>query len=307
VSLPPSVGNASEDPALTIDPASATLTSPRTIRALLDRHGLRADKRFGQHFLTDPATVEAVVRAADVGADDEVWEVGPGIGVLTRALAARARRVVSVELDARLLPLLAETLAGRAHVDFRHGDALALDLNEVATGSVLAANLPYNVGTAILIRALTSARFRRIGVLVQLEVAERLVAAAGSAAYGSLSLLVAHHGRAKVTRRVPPGAFVPAPAVTSAVVAIELDPEATPDPSTFTVVRCGFRHRRKTLLANLRLVGIDANVAQAALTACGLDPRIRAEALDLATFRALAAQFPADTLAAAAQKMGAPT
>ena len=272
----------------TLDPARADLTSPRVVRALLARHGLVADKRFGQHFLTERTVVEAVVEAAGVRDDDEVWEVGPGVGVLTRALAERAERVVSVELDDRLLPLLRETLAGRDNVELRHGDALRLDLAEVGPGSVLAANLPYNVGTAVLLRALSAGRFRRIGVLVQLEVAERLVAGAGERAYGSLSLVVAHHGRARITRRVAAGVFVPPPTVTSAVVSIELDTEARPDPVTFGLVRQGFAHRRKTLLANLRMAGLDAETVRIALDECGLDPRVRAEALDLTTFRRLA-------------------
>lgn len=275
-----------------IDPAQAPLTARRVIRDLLQRHGLDADKRLGQHFLTEPSVVAAVVEAADVGPDDEVWEVGPGLGVLTRALAERARRVVSVELDGRLLPLLRETLAGRDAVELRHGDALRLDLAEVTPGSVLAANLPYNVGTAVLVRAITSQRFRRIGVLVQLEVAERLAAGPGAAAFGSLSLLVAHHGAARITRRVAPGVFLPPPAVTSAVVAIELDPQARPDPRTFALVRQGFAHRRKTLLANLRMAGLAPDAVRAALAACDLDPRVRAEALDLATFRRLAHLLP---------------
>lgn len=277
----------------TIDPARDPLTSVRVVRALLERHGLRADKRFGQHFLTDQAVVAAVVAAADVGSRDEVWEVGPGVGVLTRALAERAERVVSIELDGRLLPLLEQTLAGHDNVELRHADALRVDLAEARPGSVLAANLPYNVGTAVLLRALSAGRFRRIGVLVQLEVAERLVARAGERAFGSLSLHVAHYGSARITRRVAAGAFMPPPAVTSAVVAIDLAPDVQSDPRTFALVRRGFAHRRKTLLANLRMAGLSADAVRAALDACGLDPRVRAEALDLATFRRLARSLPA--------------
>ena len=284
------------------DPATATLTTPRVINTILARHGLRADKGFGQHFLTDPRVVAAVVAAAGVGADDEVWEVGPGLGVLTRALAATARRVVAIELDARLLPVLEETLANAHHVTIRHGDALRADWSEARPGSRFAANLPYNVGTAVLVRALTSGRFVGLGVLLQREVAERLVATAGTPAYGSLSLLIAHHGRARIVRRVAPGAFMPPPAVTSAVVAIDLDPDARPDPTTFAIVRAGFRHRRKTLLSNLRLAGLEAETVRAVLADLGLPPAVRAEALDLATFRALAVRLPAP-----ARPDGAPT
>jgi len=274
------------------DPAHQTLTTPRVINGILARHGLRADKGFGQHFLIDPTVVAAVVAAAGVGVDDEVWEVGPGLGVLTRALAATARRVVTIELDARLLPVLDETLADANNVAIRHGDAVRVDWSEAPPGSRFAANLPYNVGTAVLVRALTSSRFTRLGVLLQREVAERVVATAGTPAYGSLSLLIAHHGRARITRRVAPGAFMPPPAVTSAVVAIDVDPDARPDPTTFALIRAGFRHRRKTLLSNFRLAGLEVEVVRTALADLGLPPAVRAEALDLATFRALAMRVP---------------
>jgi 16S rRNA (adenine1518-N6/adenine1519-N6)-dimethyltransferase len=275
------------------DPATAPLTSPAVIHGLLDRFGLRPDQRFGQHFLIAGNVIASVIAAAGVRAEDEVWEVGPGLGVLTRALSAAARTVVSIELDARLLPILRATLAHAPNVTIVADDALTVDLDRVPQGSRFAANLPYNVGTAVLARVLASNRFSRLGVLLQREVAERLVAAPGSRAYGSLSLLVAHFGTARIARRVPPDAFLPPPAVTSAVVSITVRPDVRPDPRTFALVRAGFRHRRKTLLANLRLAGVDAADAQAALEAVGLAGQVRAETLDLATFRALAAELPA--------------
>jgi 16S rRNA (adenine1518-N6/adenine1519-N6)-dimethyltransferase len=272
-----------------VDPEPPELTSPRVVRALLTRHGLAADKGFGQHFLIDRSALHAIVAAAEVASEDEVWEVGPGLGTLTRELARRARRVVAVELDARLLPVLAETLAPWPHVEVVHGDALRIDLGAVAAGASFVANLPYHVGTAVLSRVLAARRFRRAVVLMQREVGERLVAQAGDAAYGSLSLWVAHHGRARLVRTVPPGAFLPPPKVTSAVVRIDLDPAARPDPLTFTLIRDAFRHRRKTLLANLRSAGDDADGVRAALLSLGIDPRARAETLDLVAFRRLAA------------------
>jgi 16S rRNA (adenine1518-N6/adenine1519-N6)-dimethyltransferase len=264
------------------------LTSIRVVRSLLARHGLAADKGFGQHFLVDRAALAAIVAAADVGPDDEVWEVGPGLGTLTRELARRARRVVAVELDRRLLPVLAETLAPWPHAEVLAADALLVDLGAVAPGASFVANLPYHVGTAVLSRVLAAGRFRRAVVLVQREVGDRLVASPGDAAFGSLSLWVAHHGRARLVRLVPPGAFLPAPKVTSAIVRIDIDPDVRPDPVTFALVRDGFRHRRKTLLANLRAAGDDPERVRAVLEAVGVDARARAETLDLATFRRLA-------------------
>jgi 16S rRNA (adenine1518-N6/adenine1519-N6)-dimethyltransferase len=264
------------------------LTSIRVVRALLERHGLAADKSFGQHFLVDRAALAAIVAAAEIGPDDEVWEVGPGLGTLTRELARRARRVVAVELDRRLLPVLTETLAAWPHAEVLPADALLVDFGAASPGARFVANLPYQVGTAVLSRVLAAGRFRRAVVLVQREVGDRLVASPGDAAFGSLSLWVAHHGRARIVRLVPPGAFLPPPKVTSAVVRIEIDPDARPDPVTFALVRDGFRHRRKTLLANLRAAGDDPERVRSALATVGVEARARAETLDLATFRRLA-------------------
>ena len=249
------------------------LTSLGVVRRLLARHGVGADASFGQNFLVDDAALRAIVTAAELDSDDEVWEVGPGLGTLTRELARRARRVVTVELDQRMLPVLAETLAPWPEVEVRQADALQVDFGAAAGGAVFVANLPYNVGTAVLGRVLTAGRFRRAVVLVQREVGERLVATAGTPAYGSLSLWVAHHGRARVVRHVPPGAFHPPPKVTSAVVRIDLDRDARPDDRTFALVRDAFRHRRKTLVANLRAVGLEADAVRRVLVAEGFDPQ----------------------------------
>jgi 16S rRNA (adenine1518-N6/adenine1519-N6)-dimethyltransferase len=268
------------------------LCAPRVVRDLLARHGLSADKRFGQHFLTDRSTLDHIVRSAEIGREDSVWEVGAGLGTLTRELASRARRVHSIELDQRLIAVLRETLAAYSNVEIVPKDALTVDFEAAELGARFVANLPYQVGTAVITRVLASHRFTRAVVLVQREVADRLVARASEPAYGSLSLWVAHHGRARITRVVPPGAFSPAPKVHSAVVCIDLDPHARPDPRTFALVRAAFRLRRKTLVANLRALGVDAATAGATLTSLGIDHRIRAEALDLVTFRALANALP---------------
>jgi len=195
---------------------------------------------------------------------------------------------VTVELDRRLLPVLAETLAAWPNVEVVHGDGLRVDLLQARRGAVFVANLPYQVGTGVLVRVLASGRFARAVALVQKEVAERLVARPGTPAYGSLSLWLAHHGQARLVRNVAAGAFLPPPRVGSAVVRLDLDPAAVPDPVTFALIRDGFRHRRKTLVANLRAVGDDPERVTRALHEAGLDPRVRAEALDLDTFRRLA-------------------
>jgi len=263
------------------------LTNRSVVRDLLQRHGLAAERSFGQNFLVDPSVLRAVVEAARLEGGETVLEVGPGLGTLTRELARAARRVVAVEVDARLLPVLAETLAGLDDVEVVNADALTFDLGTLPTGSVLASNLPYNVATPVIARALESRRFARLACLVQLEVGERLVARPGDEAFGALSLLVAHFGRARIVRTVPPGAFVPAPKVRSAVVAVEVDPVAEPRPDLFALVAASFAHRRKTLKRNLLMAGYGEEAVEAAIAGTGLDPRVRAERLGLEQFDAL--------------------
>ena len=214
-------------------------------------------------------------------------EIGPGLGVLTYELAAEAGSVVSVELDGRLLPVLEETLSGLTNVRIVHGDGLVVDLSELPEGSLLVANLPYNVATPILIRVLESARFSRLVFLVQREVAQRLFAPPGSPAYGALSLIVAHFGVARGVREVKPSAFFPPPTVTSSVVRIDVRPGAEPDPEMVRLIHQAFAHRRKTLKKNLLMAGYPATRVTAALEELGVDPRIRAEVLGIGAFYAL--------------------
>lgn len=164
---------------------------------------------------------------------------------------------------------------------------MRFDLARLPQGAKLVANLPYNVATAIVARALESGRFSRLVFLVQREVADRLTAKPEEPAYGALSLLVARFGRARTVRLVPPGAFFPPPKVTSAVVRVDVDPAAEPDPELFALIHQGFAHRRKTLKRNLLYAGYPAERVDAALAELGLDPRVRAEALDLTTFERL--------------------
>lgn len=279
------------------DRPTKPLTARSRVSELLTRHGLHADKGFGQNFLVDPSVLSAVVGAAELAAGDTVLEVGPGLGVLTHELAAAGADVTSVELDGRLLPVLAETLAdlaqapGAGSVEIVHADAMAFDLSRLPLGSKLVANLPYNVATAIIWRALESGRFGRVVCLVQREVADRLSAAPSSPAYGALSLLVAHFGKARTVKVVPPGAFYPPPKVTSAVVRLDLDPEARPNEALFRLIHEAFAHRRKTLRKNLEYAGYARERVEGALSALGLDPRVRAEQLGLAQFVALLAHL----------------
>lgn len=263
------------------------LTHHGEVAALLERFDLAPDKGFGQNFLVDRSALDAIVAAAELTRDDRVVEVGPGLGVLTRELAARAGRVTAIELDARLLPALEATVGAAPHVEIAQGDALRWDFAALEPGAKLVANLPYNVATPVVMRALDARVFARLVFLVQREVGERMAAGAGDDAYGALSLRVAHQGAARVVRHVAPGSFFPPPKVTSSVVRIDPHPGAAPDPELFALIEAGFRHRRKTLAKNLSMAGAPKGAARDALAELGLDPRVRAERIDLAGFRAL--------------------
>jgi 16S rRNA (adenine1518-N6/adenine1519-N6)-dimethyltransferase len=268
--------------------ADKPLSSPARVRELLERHGLRADKRFGQNFLVDAGALHAIVAAAEVASTDTVFEVGAGLGVLTLELAKRAGRVISVELDRRLLPALHETLAGLANVEIVHGDALAFDMHTLPAASLMVANLPYNVATPLIVRALDSGRFARLVFLVQREVALRLCAEPEGESFGALSLIVRHFAHARRVCDVKPSAFYPPPEVTSSVVRLDVIPGQRADAPTFALIRQAFAHRRKTLHKNLTMAGYRKGDVQDALAALGLEPQVRAEALPLETFRALA-------------------
>ncbi len=272
------------------------MTDPGTkrgLRALLARHRLRLSKGLGQHFLVDKNLLSAIVRAAGVRPGDRVYEVGPGAGALTRALLEAGAQVTAIEKDRRLLPLLAEVTGGRAELVV--ADALDYPWEAVPEGSVFVANLPYNVATPLLLRLLAAGRFRRLVVMVQREVADRLVAGPGGKDYGPLALKVQELAEVEKLRDVPPSVFFPPPRVTSAIV--RLTPRgARPDPGYFRFLEAAFRHRRKTLRKNLEAAGYDRAAVEAALRAVGLDPRVRPEAVPPEAFRALYARLAGNRL-----------
>lgn len=216
-------------------------------------------------------------------------EFGPGLGVLTRALAAAAGRVTAVELDRRLLPVLAETTADLANVAVVNQDALEFDYGTVPAGSFLVANLPYNVATPLVSRSLESGRISRLVVMVQREVAQRMRAGVGEEGYGAYSLFIAHYAQARIVRDVAPGCFLPPPAVTSSVIRLDRRPEAEAEPQLFRVIRAAFAHRRKTLRKNLMMSGYPEGTVLNVLDKLQLDRRVRAEQLSLAEFRMLSA------------------
>lgn len=261
---------------------------------MLDRHGLGARRSLGQNFVVDPSVVERIAAAAGVGPADRVVEVGPGLGSLTLALHATGARVLAVEKDRTLLPVLAEVLQtkGATDVEIVEADALTLDWSELlATRSegpwTLVANLPYNVAVPIVMGVLSDAPMvRTLVVMVQREVAERLVATPGGRVVGVPSIKVAWYASAELLHVVPPEVFVPRPRVESAVVRIS----RRPPPSTsveplavFELVETAYRQRRKMLRSTLAS-RVDASTFERA----GVEPTARPEELGVADWARLA-------------------
>lgn len=273
------------------------LLTPASVRALLAEHGLRPSRRLGQHFLADPNTARRIVRLAKVDAGDRVLEIGPGLGSLTLALRERACDVLALEVDRRLADVLQEVVVGDDRVRVVSGDALTVDLEALlGTGSWrCVSNLPYNVATPVVIRLLEEApSVSSALVMVQLEIADRLVAAPGSPAYGAVSVRVAYYADAKIVGMVPRAVFVPVPKVDSALVElVRRDAPPVDVPSRerfFELVRAGFAHRRKMLRRSLRPALGEGTTDL--LTEAGIDPRARAESLGLAEWAALARAVP---------------
>ena len=277
------------------------LCDERTIRELLGRHGFHFSKSMGQNFLIDPQVPAEIAAASGADKSCGVLEIGPGIGPLTVELARRAGKVVSVELDRSLLPVLAETLAPYPNAEVVSGDVLKLDLAALAAEKLpgltpmVCANLPYNITTAVLTKLIETPCFGTFTVLIQKEVAQRLAAPQGSGDGGAFSLFLQYHLEPELLFEVPREKFLPAPKVTSAVLRCVRRPrpavEVENEKFFFQVVRGAFLLRRKTLANSLAaaLPGISKETVQAAIAQCGLPADIRGERLTLADFAALAA------------------
>lgn len=267
------------------------MTLTRTeARGLLDRFGIRPKRSLGQNFVVEPNTVRRIAELAGVGVGDRVVEVGPGLGALTLALLETGAEVTAVEIDDVLVEVLEEVAGDHGSLRIVHADAMGVDWESLLGAGpwTLVANLPYNVSVPLVCDLLDDVpAIVRLVVMVQLEVANRLVASPGDDAYGLPSVKVAYHAEARKVGRVPPSVFLPRPRVDSALVDVVRRPEplVAADPELlFRLVRAGFAHRRKMLRGALR--GI---VDEAGLVAAGVDPTLRAEDLDLAQWAAIAA------------------
>ena len=254
------------------------------IRRLLDDAGHMPNKNLGQNFLADPNIVNKIVSLARIDSDTNVVEIGAGTGTLTGALADKARRVVAYELDPYLEPILLTTLGETTNVEIRIADASRVRFEDELPGTpwTLVANLPYNVGTGIVLDALTdSPKIGSFVVMVQKEVADRMLASCGSKTYGIPSIVVGLHARGALAFTVPPEVFEPQPKVESAVLILD---RVDPNPLAQRAIRIAgvaFGQRRKMLRRSLSSILSDPT---AALVAAGVDPTLRAEDLSPSEF-----------------------
>lgn len=276
------------------------LTTRVGVRHVIETHGLAAKKKLGQHFLVDGHVLEKILNASDVGADDIVLEIGPGIGGLTQGLLTRGAHVIAVELDKQLIPILEKQFATEADAGrftLVQGDILKVDLNEILAGKKnikVIANLPYYITTPIILYLLESGlSITSITILIQKEVAKRMAASPSTKDYGSLSLAVQYYADVSVAAYVPVNSFMPRPGVDSAVAVLKLldKPRVAADKDVlFKVIHAAFNHRRKTLVNTLASAGFGEDKDQLAevLKSVDLNPQVRGEALDIYQFARLA-------------------
>lgn len=278
----------------------ATLGIPRNTIAVLQKYQFHFQKKYGQNFLIDTSVLERIIKAAQIGAEDCVLEIGPGIGTMTQYLAENAGKVVAVEIDKALIPILEETLAPYENITIMQGDILKTDIGELAekynAGKPLkvVANLPYYITTPIIMGLFEkNVPLESITVMVQKEVAERMQAKPGGGEYGALSLAVQYYAEPEIVANVPPNCFMPRPNVGSAVVKLkryEKPPVEVEDEGfLFAMIRAAFNQRRK-MLVNALAAGMPEltkeKIAEA-LFKLGISETIRGEKLSLAEFAEL--------------------
>ncbi|AJQ25848.1 16S rRNA (adenine(1518)-N(6)/adenine(1519)-N(6))-dimethyltransferase RsmA [Pelosinus fermentans] len=261
---------------------------------ILKRFGIRMSKKLGQNFLIDEHVVQSIVKAANITQGDAVLEIGPGIGTLTQGLAEAGAAVTAVEIDRRLIEVLAKTLEGYENIRVVHGDILRIDIGkEVAAPRYkVVANLPYYITTPIIMGLLEAHMPVDILVtMVQKEVAQRMVAVPGTKDYGSLSVAVQYYTKPEIMFVVPPASFIPPPAVDSAVIRCtvrEKPPVEVNERIFFRVVKAAFAQRRKTLSNTLKTTGVPADTLKVILEKAGIDGGRRGETLSIEEFAAIA-------------------
>ena len=280
----------------------ASLGNPQETIAVLQKHDFHFQKKFGQNFLIDTHVLEKIIEAAGITEDDFVLEIGPGIGTMTQYLCEHARKVLAVEIDVHLIPILQETLKEYDNVEILHGDILKQDIQALADRYndgkkvKVVANLPYYITTPIIMGLFEShVPLDNITIMVQKEVAERMQATPGSKIYGALSLAVQYYSKPYIAANVPPNCFMPRPNVGSAVICLsclEQSPvEVNDEKLMFRLIRASFNQRRKTLvngLNNSSELDFTKEQIQEALEEMGVSPSIRGETFSLQDFAKLA-------------------
>ena len=266
------------------------------IKSLLARQGFRFSKSMGQNFLTASWVPERIALEAELDENTGVFEVGPGIGCLTVKLAEHAGKVVSVELDNALRPVLGETLRDFENTNVVFGDVLKLNIKEIVNDNlaglnpVVCANLPYNITSPLISAFIDAGCFESMTVMVQREVAHRICAKAGTSDYGAFTVSTNWHTEPQILFDVSPECFMPQPKVWSSVIKLKVrkEPpvEVKDEKLFFAVVRAAFNQRRKTLLNALAsgLSGYSKEMLNDVIASCGFDEKIRGEALDIAGF-----------------------
>ena len=276
------------------------LTSPKATAEIVKKYDFKFRKSFGQNFLIDSNVVKKITDAADIKDDDVVLEIGPGIGTLTQHLAYAAGKVIAVEIDNRLIPVLEETLAPYDNIELINEDILKLDLDELLTthkgsGRIkVIANLPYYVTTPVVTELLErSTLIESLTVMVQKEVAQRMDASAGTKDYGALTLAVRYYSEPHKITDVSPNCFMPRPDVTSAVIQLNIKKEritVADEKLMFKIIKASFGQRRKTLLNSLKNsdIAISKEQWESILERAGISAGVRGETLSLEDFAKLA-------------------
>ncbi|MCI9604793.1 MAG: 16S rRNA (adenine(1518)-N(6)/adenine(1519)-N(6))-dimethyltransferase RsmA [Ruminococcus sp.] len=278
-----------------------TLGNPQNTIAVLQKHQFTFQKKFGQNFLIDTHVLDKIIRSAEISRDDMVLEIGPGIGTMTQYLACAAGKVIAVEIDRALIPILEDTLEGYDNVRVINGDILKIDLPKLVEEEnggrpiKVVANLPYYITTPIIMGLFEGdVPLKSITVMVQKEVADRMQAAPGSKDYGALSLAVQYYAKPYIAANVPQNCFMPRPRIGSAVIRLEryeTPPVAVKDEKLlFSIIRASFNQRRKTLangLKNSAELDFAKEEIEAAIEKLGKGASIRGETLTLEEFAEL--------------------
>ena len=267
------------------------IASPEVVHYICKRFDIKMSKKLGQNFLIKRGIVDEIVKAADLQEGEPVLEIGPGIGTLTQGLAQSGANVTAIELDTRLLEVLDTTLAQYSNVTIVHGDVLKLDVPSIMNNEPfkVVANLPYYITTPIIMSLLESRLpIERLVVMVQKEVALRMVAKPGTKDYGALSVAVQYYTKPDIVLDVPPKSFLPAPAVTSSVIRCVLRDKPPVDVIDeklfFRVVKAGFAQRRKTFANTMKTTGLSKDRIEELLAKANIDGQRRGETFTLQEF-----------------------